>query len=307
LRNDLTEQFVLMEQRIKDLAAGARKDHESLEEKVEKIVASVTDEVGGKRRKVDERVAAVEDDARALHSEIAEVRDAAADSEAWKATVEADLERRVADLGKRLEPPPPPADLSPILESVQAELDALAARVDSSDSTTTGAIETLRAQLEDRLDAEAGRTEEQVRAAEEALRAGLSSLGERLVETESTYLRTGAALQQSIERLEAAMAVTDDTPTAEPAEVRDIEPESEPERERIQDGPFLAFVPNGGGYSLQELNGFAPVIGESVPVADRDGEFVVTRIGRSPLPLDGRRCAYLELRPGTLATADRVP
>jgi hypothetical protein len=66
-------------------------------------------------------------------------------------------------------------------------------------------------------------------------------------------------------------------------------------------------VPNGSGYTLRELNGFVPVVGELVPVLDGDGQFVVTRIGRSPLPSDPRRCAYLELRAEALTGADRVP
>jgi len=188
---------------------------------------------------------------------------------------------------------------------VRAELDALAARVDGSDAVTAGELEALKAQLEERLEAEAGRTEEQVRATDEALRAGLSSLGERLAETESTYLEAGDTLRRSIERLGAAIVDDDVDATAETGD--DVGPEPSPEREPVFQGPFIAFVPNGSGYSLQELNGFAPVVGEPIPVADRDGEFVVTRIGRSPLPLDRRRCAYLELRPETLAAADRVP
>ncbi|HEY4622086.1 MAG TPA: hypothetical protein VIG93_10330, partial [Gaiellaceae bacterium] len=60
-------------------------------------------------------------------------------------------------------------------------------------------------------------------------------------------------------------------------------------------GAFLAFVPNDHGYSLQEILGAPPAVGEPMAVANGDGEFVVTRIGRSPLPLDYRRCAYLEL------------
>ena len=129
-------------------------------------------------------------------------------------------------------------------------------------------------------------------------------------------MEAGHALHESIERLGAAIAddtaaddtaahdtAADDTAADGTAPETPDAPEAEPEVA----GPFLAFVPDDGGYSLRELDGVAPVVGEPVLLPDRDGEFVVTRIGRSPLPLDRRRCAYLEQRPDALATADRVP
>jgi hypothetical protein len=54
----------------------------------------------------------------------------------------------------------------------------------------------------------------------------------------------------------------------------------------------IVFRPGAGGYVLVERPGPAPEVGN---VEDVDGErFLVTRIGRSPLPTDRRRCAYLE-------------
>jgi hypothetical protein len=55
-------------------------------------------------------------------------------------------------------------------------------------------------------------------------------------------------------------------------------------------GPLLAFVP-GSGYRLSELESAPLRSGETVTV-DGD-EYVVARTGRSPLPGDSRRCAYL--------------
>ncbi len=61
--------------------------------------------------------------------------------------------------------------------------------------------------------------------------------------------------------------------------------------EEIVAGHIL-FRPGAGGYELAERPGPAPDVGT---VEDVDGErFLVTRIGRSPLPADRRRCAYLE-------------
>ena len=184
-------------------------------------------------------------------------------------------------------------------------MNTLAARVDGGDVALSAARDALAAELEARFDAEATRNADKIRATEEALQAGLSSLGERLTETEATYAEAGDSLRQSIERLGEAIA---DEAEEAPADVVPAAPDSSNGSvELYVEGPLLAFVPNGDGYSLHELNGVAPVVGEPVLFPDRDGEFVVTRIGRSPLPRDGRRCAYLELRPAPLAAPDRVP
>jgi hypothetical protein len=58
----------------------------------------------------------------------------------------------------------------------------------------------------------------------------------------------------------------------------------------------LLLVPTPDGYSLIQSGGEVPepgtpVNGAALPV---EGEFVVARVGPSPLPLDPRRCAYLE-------------
>jgi hypothetical protein len=55
-------------------------------------------------------------------------------------------------------------------------------------------------------------------------------------------------------------------------------------------GPLLAFVP-GSGYRISELESAPLDPGDTVAL---DGEeYVVARTGRSPLPGDSRRCAYL--------------
>ena len=54
----------------------------------------------------------------------------------------------------------------------------------------------------------------------------------------------------------------------------------------------IAFLPTVRGYRFVELTGPPPEVGSSLELAD--GEFVVVGRGRSPLPHDGRPCAYLE-------------
>ncbi len=52
----------------------------------------------------------------------------------------------------------------------------------------------------------------------------------------------------------------------------------------------LAFVP-GERYRLVEIGGAG--LGPGSPFTQDDGEYIVSRIGPSPLPGDSRRCAYL--------------
>ena len=57
-------------------------------------------------------------------------------------------------------------------------------------------------------------------------------------------------------------------------------------------GKHLLFVWRPTGYVLEERDGEPPALGDDVEVAD--GELQrVTKVGPSPLPGDGRRCAYL--------------
>ena len=60
-------------------------------------------------------------------------------------------------------------------------------------------------------------------------------------------------------------------------------------------GGHLLFVPFAGGYELVEGAGESPSLGEILELDGRPGRYAVTRIIRSPLPGDERRCALLEL------------
>ncbi len=102
----------------------------------------------------------------------------------------------------------------------------------------------------------------------------------RLVDTESAYVEAGNALRRSIERLGAAVIEAD-------ARMADQIPVAEAEG-------CVAFAPTPAGYRLVELPGSPPEIGSTVELEECDGPLVVTRYGRSPLPLDSRPCAYLD-------------
>jgi hypothetical protein len=55
---------------------------------------------------------------------------------------------------------------------------------------------------------------------------------------------------------------------------------------------YLLFVSKPSGYELHERDGEPPSVGEEV---EEDAvRMTVTKVAPSPLPGDGRRCAYLQ-------------
>jgi hypothetical protein len=54
----------------------------------------------------------------------------------------------------------------------------------------------------------------------------------------------------------------------------------------------VLFVSTPNGYELHERDGEPPSVGSEVE--EQSGHFVVTKVAASPLPGDGRRCAYLQ-------------
>jgi hypothetical protein len=71
-----------------------------------------------------------------------------------------------------------------------------------------------------------------------------------------------------------------------------------PELHAAADAPdapgWLAFAPTPEGFRLLEVAGSTPEVGDAVDLPELDGSLVVTRVGRSPLPFDGRACAFLD-------------
>lgn len=173
-------------------------------------------------------------------------------------------------------------------EELRGELERVASsvgwrleRIEESLSThDTAELKSAMAEVERRLEGQVAVGEEQVRATERALRKGLASLGERLVTSESAYVEAGNTFRRSIERLGAAVIEAD-------ARMADQIPVSDAEG-------CVAFAPTAAGYRLVELPGKPPEVGSSIELEGCDGALVVTRYGRSPLPLDNRPCAYLD-------------
>ncbi len=55
---------------------------------------------------------------------------------------------------------------------------------------------------------------------------------------------------------------------------------------------YLLFVWNPSGYALREREGDPPAVGDEVD--ENEIRMTVTKAAPSPLPGDGRRCAYVQ-------------
>jgi hypothetical protein len=87
-----------------------------------------------------------------------------------------------------------------------------------------------------------------------------------------------------VERLEQELARVEHDAAPEP------EPEPDPEPAVIGDFLLFAWAPHG--YALHQGCGDPPAVGSRLLVNGHD--YAVSKLARSPLPGDERRCAYLE-------------
>jgi len=240
-----------------------------LEQRLEGLTGRLTDEIVGARMEAEEAIAALRGETGSLAARIDELLGLRhADAQAARAASEELGERLEALAALRaddLEAARAAAQASEVERGLHAELERVASSVE---------------ELGRRLEAQAAIGEERVRVTERALRKGLASLGKRLTGPGSKYAEPGKGLGRSIERLGAAVVEAD-------ARMADQIPVSEAEG-------CVAFAPTAEGYRLVELPGTPPEIGSTVELDASDGPLLVTRYGRSPLPLDGRPCAYLD-------------
>lgn len=110
------------------------------------------------------------------------------------------------------------------------------------------------------------------------LKRAAIELREQAVATREAEVSTREAELEALESASAAEAIEDDSPS-----------------------PLLLFVP-GASYGLTEIEHGPLGRGERLEV---DGvEYVVGRVGTSPLPGDERRCAYLVLGPRRAVPSD---
>ncbi len=175
----------------------------------------------------------------------------------------------------------------------RADLDALRAelyqRVEQVAATSAGRseLDALRQQMEAEFGDLLERHGQDGAAAEatgQAIRDGLAELARRLTASEHAYFESGRTLRHSIEGL--GLAITDaDWHLRTGAE-------ADPNDEATS---YVAFVPAGDAYRLVECDGPPPYLGQIVEIDGFEEVMLrVSRLGRSPLPFDGRPCAYLE-------------
>jgi hypothetical protein len=189
----------------------------------------------------------------------------------------------------------PQHELERLLEERRAELEEYAARFEET------ALELGR--REERLRDERASVERLIRRSTVELEAREKELMEyeRELETRKEHIAAAEAdlarrrselgavelMRAALERREQALETREAAIAS-----REIEDEPVPgERTAaIEPGVELLFVP-GPEYRLVETEGKRLAAGATVDV---EGEgYVVTKIARSPLPRDGRRCAYL--------------
>jgi hypothetical protein len=141
----------------------------------------------------------------------------------------------------------------------------------------------------------------------EAREADLVELAHELDERETRIREeeAGLALRRSelgavelkraaVEQREQAVAAREAEASAREAELEEREAEPAAVADEEPAGSQLLFVP-GSSYTLVESE--LPPLRRGDAVEHDDEEYVVGRIGPSPLPGDERRCAYLVLGP----------
>ncbi len=262
------------------------KTHESDLEGSRSALADLSDRFEGLSTELHERVAAVHAPVERLESKFAKLRKLCDEDSVAADAARAELEAKLDSLVSRCEAVGGAGVEA--RDELRGEIERLASsmgwRVEKiEEALATDDSEALRSavgDLERRLEGQIAVGETQARATERALRKGLASLGERLVDTESAYVEAGTTFRRAIERLGAAVVEAD-------ARIADQIP-------ALPHEGCVAFAPTSDGYRLVELPGAPPDVGSTVELESCDGPLVVTRYGISPLPLDRRPCAYLD-------------
>jgi DNA repair exonuclease SbcCD ATPase subunit len=196
------------------------------------------------------------------------------------------------------------------LEQVCAELEAR----DLSADSLTRELDDTKKKLRAREDELANEVELWDEARREAERCGdqLAELQSRLVEKEhelseasasaAAWAARAAEIDDETEALagrveNAFQALETLAATRFAANGADLSRQGRPlpsngrARKRAAQTGVLYFVPKAEGYDLVEREGDLPSVGEALTFGDE--QFVVTKIGRSPLPFDRRNCVFL--------------
>ena len=304
------EELAAQAQRVADAAADAhRADASALDHRLEQLESSLTEHttdhdadrhaeldalrhqlrdelyrsVAGAASAHDEALDTVREE---LSAQAQRVAEAAADARRADANA---LDQRLEQLESSLteHTAGQDADRRAELDALRSDLVAQVERV-AATTADRSELEALRQRLERELTELLDRQGQEDAAAQvtgQAIRDGLAELGRRLTASEQAYFESGRSLRRSIEGL--GLAITDADWHLGSGAAAAAEPAGEES--------YVAFVPAGEGYRLVECDGPAPYLGQVVELDGFDDVMLrVSRIGRSPLPFDGRPCAYLE-------------
>ena len=133
----------------------------------------------------------------------------------------------------------------------------------------------LAEQTAQRLQGRDAEIEERLLALTEGLERAVSTLSTRIAARRDAYEQLAPSLTHVTERVKLL-----------------LQQRATPRRAPVREDQHLRFYTVGGGYELVVADGPPPAPNAVVDCAEH-GPGVVVKLGRSPLPADDRRCAYL--------------
>jgi hypothetical protein len=137
--------------------------------------------------------------------------------------------------------------------------------------------------------ARGSRTPDKSREADARIADALAGLRAELNQVSDLVMTQGVQIARLVECTADISVPTDDI-GAEPLPALGASLDAR----HSESASFLLFKPAArGGYELLEWEGRPRPVGETLEIDNR--RFTVTRIGRSPLPVDRRQCIYLQV------------
>jgi chromosome segregation ATPase len=246
------------------------------------------------QRRMDEHVTRISEHERKLderHAELSAARRKLQDLEQEKAGLastyelqQRELEERRAAIG----------DLQTRFEEAQRQQAEVNVRL-SRLTTQLGERDERLSELLERVD-EHEHEVQRLRQGQSERETAFDSVVAELAERQRLLLVSeskAAALAEQLDAVRASLRAIDGETGAKD---HPVEREGMLVGDRPGEATHLCFVPLAGSYTLVERLGPLPKPGDQVTDSAYGGQrFVVSRVGRSPLPLDPRMCVFLEV------------
>jgi chromosome segregation ATPase len=259
----LQEQHSARETELEQVRARAEQADGELTE-ARALIARFEQQVGEQASRAEQ----LEADAAAVGDQLA----AAVASRAAESRAHADTRERLGQTVAELF-----AERTKLQES-EANLDLAHGQLTALRAEETESAAEIRAQIE-----QATALVLAARSESEAVGARLAETDLHLAQERAGHAETRRVLVQLAEAL---------------GELSSFHPEAPAAREEAdassEDG-FVCFLPSVTGYQLIHINGPMPDAGDAIDL--NQARYLVAKVGRSPLPFDRRRCAYLQAAP----------